>query len=244
MLSKAEFSEAIDKQFAEELRLFFQTVPYATHLTDPATDLSEAYYLRHRIETIKRIKMTASTDALALAVMTHENYDLARKWAKYTVQEMNHDRMFIKDLEEHGYTESQINEMDSFESTKQLGLYLEDNIKVSGSMVAVTYSLFVEWNSERYSRKAVEKAEKQYSERHVSGSKAHVNFDEDQDHYQLIVGIAHQLIKNDEHERQLFQMAKDIAAFFRAYFTEVYQYTMEGKTYQPEGGVPLGGLAT
>jgi len=226
MFSLAKFREAFEKQCEEEVALFFRTVPHAEHLTDPSTDLDETYYIRHRVETIKRIQMTARTDALALVALIREHYDLARKWAKYTLQEMNHDLMFLRDLKEHGYSQEQVVAIAPFEATKHLGIYLENSINTYGPIAAVAYSLFVEWNSDRYSKKTVEKAMKKYSSKHTAGAKAHVHFDEDQDHYQLIVEIAYRLIENDGHARQLFQITKDISALFRAYFTELYHHTI------------------
>ena len=230
MQNIAKFDSKIDEIFEKEIKIFFQNIPYASHLTDKNVDLDENYYIRHRIETIKRIKMTSRTDAIALAEMINENYDLSRKWAKYTLQEMNHDLMFMKDLKTHGYTQSQVDDVELFESTKNLGAYLEDSISKYGPIAAVAYSLFVEWNSDRYSKKAVEKAQEKYSERHISGSKAHVHFDEDHDHYQLIMSIAYHLIRDDDHEMQFFQITKDISSLFRSYFMELYQDTINKKT--------------
>lgn len=225
MLNRKTLEERLDEVLCEEVERFVASVPYAKHLTDDTQELNEEYYLRHRIETIWRIRMTSKTDALALARMVDEDYEAARSWARYTVQEMNHDLLFLKDLRAHGYTFEGFASVGPFDSTRALLSYLTDRIEADGSIAAVAYSIFVEWNSERYSSKAVSKAEKRFSRRHVTGSGAHVGIDEDQDHYSMMLDIAHRLLEGDCREEVLFQMIRDISALFRQYFCELYEAT-------------------
>lgn len=212
--------------FQDELAIYFDTVDYAKHLTENSEELNELYYLRHRIETIKRIRMTAALDALALSKMLSTNYEAARKWAKYTLQEMNHDKMFMGDLKRHGLNEEQVDSVQPMLATVQKGKFLEDKILNWGPLAAVAYSLFVEWNSDQYSEKTVERAEEKYTVSHVKGSRAHVNFDIHEDHLEIMFGVAHDLLTSEQHFEELLEVCKSISSMFRDYFQELYQSTI------------------
>ena len=99
-----DFACDLERLLVREGQRFLATVPYASHLTDPTADLNEAYYLRHRVETIKRIRLTSKVDALALACLVDQDYDAARRWSQYVAEELGHDRLFLRDLMHHGYT--------------------------------------------------------------------------------------------------------------------------------------------
>jgi hypothetical protein len=99
------FRKLIDARVTKDVQSILGTVPFAGHLIEDEQVLDEAYYVRHRIETVKRIRMTAKIDALALASLIDIDYEAARKWSHYISQELNHDVLFMKDLEKHGCTE-------------------------------------------------------------------------------------------------------------------------------------------
>ncbi|NEO96077.1 MAG: hypothetical protein F6K56_40395 [Moorea sp. SIO3G5] len=226
MLNRKELEESLDYILRQEVERILATVPYAGHLTDENHELDEEYYLRHRIETIKRIRMTSKTDALALAHMVDEDYEAARLWGRYTAQELNHDLLFMKDLRQHGYTDEMVAAIEPFPSTMAMIDYLKNQIESIGSLPALAYSIFTEWNSERASAKVVEKAEKKYSKSFVSGSKAHVVTDETQDHYKIMLDIAHTLLAKKGDEKILIMLLKDISVFMGDYFDELYEQTV------------------
>lgn len=227
MLDRKELSEFLDDIMQREVEQFLATVPYASHLTDPDQELDTDYYLRHRVETIKRIRMTSKTDALALACMVEEDYDAARWWSQYVAEELGHDVLFMNDLRQYGYTNDAVEEVEPFQSTKTLLEYLTKNIESTGSLAAVAYSLFVEWNSERYSPRVVEKAEKKYSASYVSGSKAHLAIDKNEGHYETMLDITHSLLIKYGDENVLIDLIKHISGFFRDYFCELYEESVE-----------------
>jgi hypothetical protein len=226
MLNREELERRIDQFLQQEVGQILTAVPYANHLADESQELDEDYYLRHRVETIKRIRMTSKTDALALAHMVEEDYDAARLWGRYTVQELNHDLLFLKDLRQHGYTDQLVDETEPFESTVAMLDYLANKIKETGSLAAVSYSIFVEWNSQRCSAKVVERAEEKYSRHHVVGSKTHVGIDDDQDHYKMMLDISYRLLLKKADESILFNLLKSISALFASYFRELYEKTV------------------
>jgi len=222
---------SVESILAEEVSRIFSEVPYAGHLTADNEELDDAYYLRHRVETICRIRLTSKTDALALFHMVDEDYDAARLWARYLTQELNHDLLFLKDMHQHGFSNEDVFSVPPFASTSALIQYLTRAIHHSGALPAVAYSLFVEWNSMRGSAKVVEKAEKKYSQTYVMGSKAHIGIDVEQAHYAGMLDVAHRLLeKSGQAEASLIELLRDISGFFRAYFNELYEHTIGARS--------------
>lgn len=227
MLSRLQLEIFLDRLMEEEGEKFLADVPHAEHLTDPLKPLNEKYYLRHRIETVKRIRLTARIDALALAKMIGQDYEAARGWSNYAAQELSHDLLYLADLRRHGYSEAQVNEIEPFPATRSMLHYLEESTERFGAIAAVAYSLFVEWNSARYSSKAVARASEHFSPEFVKGSRAHVGIDDDLDHYSMMVGIVHRLLGRQADETVLAALIRQIASYFRDYFRELSGATMD-----------------
>jgi hypothetical protein len=228
MATRHELSARLDEVMDEEAAVFLSHVPHASHLTDDRP-LDAAYYIRHRIETVKRIRLTARTDALALARMVEEDYEAARIWGHYICEELDHDTMFLADLEKHGVSRATVDATPLFAATRQTIEYIERKLEKNGSIAAVAYSVFVEWNSARYSKPAVVKAASTFSHDHVAGSHSHLGIDEEEDHYASMVDVAYRLLKGSDPERILIPLIRDFAALFRQYFEELYGDTI-GRT--------------
>lgn len=224
MDKSTSFAESLEALFRQENERFLAEVPRASHLTDGRA-LELAYYLRHRVETIKRIRMTARTDALSLAAMVLEDYDAARVWARYICEELDHDCMFYVDLEHHGLTRAAVDAIVPLPATTALGDYLEQRIEQHGSLCAVAYSVFVEWNSERYSRPAVDKARAAFGEAATEGSFSHLAVDEQEDHARTMIALAEGLTQTLERRTLFLTDLSEIAALFRRYFRELHEAT-------------------
>lgn len=225
-MNRNALAARLDALMEEEAARFLVEVPFASHLTDTEA-LDVAYYVRHRIETIKRIRLTARSDALALASMIEEDYDAARPWARYLAEELNHDTMFLDDLAKHGVTRAAVEATPLFTATEDMIEYLDQNIRRFGSIAAVAYSIFVEWNSARYSSAAVSKAAAAFGESHIDGSRMHVSIDEDEDHNAVMIDVAYRLLQRAASEEVLSKLIRDIGALFRKYFKELYISTRE-----------------
>ncbi len=227
MIQYDDFRQTIDRLCQGEVERFISTVPYAKHLTEPNGDgLNADYYIRHRIETVKRIRLTAKTDASALAILTGKNYQLARRWSAYAAEELKHDRMFVTDLRTHGIEESLIDGIEPFFSTQLLVGYLHFELDRIGPLAAVAYSVFVEWNSTRYSATVVENAARQFSEKHVKGSRHHIGIDTEEDHAADMVRLAYDLLSNSRDDEEFYRCLKNFAQLFREYFRELYEETI------------------
>jgi hypothetical protein len=82
----------------------------------------------------------------------------------------------------------------------------------------------VEWNSARFSRRAVEKARDTYGVSHVGGSLSHLEVDEGEDHYESMVGVAERLTRDARHYELFFEDLTEIAKLFRRYFHELSHF--------------------
>lgn len=206
---------------------FHDTVPYARHLTGECGELDLNYYVRHRIETVKRIWGTARTDALALASMVEEDYEASRLWAEYIAEELNHDRLYLRDLAKHGYSTEEVRSVPQLPATQDLLGFLTTEIASCGALPAVCYSIFVEWNSARYSRPAVDRAEDFLSREHVSGSRSHLSIDEEEDHYSVMVNVASRLLQREHSNVDLAnEYLRTISFLLSNYFVQLYESTV------------------
>jgi hypothetical protein len=217
--------QAIETVLVEEATLFGVSVPRAAHLIDGRESLDVPYYVRHRIETVRRIRATAHTDALALAAMIQEDYSAARKWVEYAHTEMNHDRLYLGDLRAHGLTEEAVLLVPPFPATDLLLRMLAWRIAELGSLPAVAYSIFVEWNSSLASRNVVERAGSSLSDDHVKGARAHTAIDEKDAHYEVMLDIACSVMRARGYSMPVLEaLIHEIAAVFRSYFYELHLY--------------------
>jgi hypothetical protein len=218
---------SVTSVLVEENQLFRALVPRADHFSATSDQpLNTAYYLRHRIETVHRVRAMAKTDAMALACMVDEDYDAARLWAHYLEQEMNHDQLYLVDLSRHHISREQVLTTPWFPSTGELVRYLIARISIYGSLPAVAYSVFVEWNSERLSRGAVDRAAAAFSADHVKGARAHLGIDDKDGHVATMIQVAHRIVSKRGTSDLLVILLREISALFRAYFTELHWWAV------------------
>lgn len=225
--NRNDFASQVDAFMVTEMERLFSRVPGARRLADPRIPLEDAYYIRHRVETVKRIWLTSQTDALALAAMVDEDYEAARWWSKYIYQELNHDLLYLADLQKHGYTLAQVAVIPAYASTRAMVAYIRSQIKEIGAMAAVAYSVWVEWNSDKTSGIVVERAKEKYSSAHVKGSHAHVHIDINEDHYAIMIDVMHKLIQRRGGDAlPFFNMLYRLTDFVASYFDELEAETM------------------
>jgi hypothetical protein len=221
---------SIENVLTEEAAVFGASVPRAAHLIDEKEQLDISYYLRHRIETVRRIRATAVTDALALAAMIQEDYGAARQWADYLHTEMNHDRLYLADLQAHGLSETAVLSVPPLPTTDLLIRTLTHRLAELGSLPAVAYSVFVEWNSSIASRKVVQRAGSAFSDAHVKGSRAHTAIDDREGHYDEMLDIACSVMQARHYPMPILEgLIREFAAIFRAYFYELHIYAIPAR---------------
>ena len=72
----------------------------------------------------------------------------------------------------------------------------------------------------------IDKVAEKFSKSFVIGAKAHVKIDENEDHYEMMLDVAHRLIVKYADEEILIDILRKIAEFIAAYFYELYQETV------------------
>lgn len=232
----AAFRAAVDAALLQEARLF-AAVPGAGHLTRQDAPLDPVYYLRHRIEVVHRIRATARSDALALACMLGEDYEAARLWAEYAEEEMNHDRLYLADLERHGLSRARVLGTPPFPATHRLLAYLDRRTAELGSLPAVAYALFVEWNSRQAGPQAVARAAERFGPDCVRGAHAHVEIDQRDDHDEMMYEVAYRVCRARGLATEvLIQLLHDIGQLQRGYFAELHAYAARRR---PDSGAAL-----
>jgi hypothetical protein len=224
-MSLEQWKQTIDRVMVNECTLFAGTVPRADHLSTSSAPLDQTYYLRHRIETVRRIWETARTDAIALSIMIREDYEAARQWAEYLREEMNHDRLYLSDLARHGIAVETVKATPAFASTARLLATLEQRIAELGSLPAVAYSVFVEWNSKQASPAATERASAAFGPDYVKGARAHIAIDEREQHDDMMLDVAKAVLTARRYpDGVLTALLAEFGALFRDYFIELDQY--------------------
>jgi phytanoyl-CoA dioxygenase PhyH len=226
-------SKFVDRVMREETERFVGEVPYASHLTD-GQELDENYYIRHRVETVRRIRLTARTDALALARMVDDDYSAARKWSRYVTDELGHDVLFLRDLARHHVPEQAVIDGRPFAATLAMVQFIDGEIKKVGPLAAVAYSLVVEWSSMQFSPRTVEKAQETFSAEHVAGSKVHLGIDEDEDHYKMMLEVVSRILEKAGGIVVLERLMRMLCAYFRQYFTELHDATVLSARPRPQ----------
>jgi hypothetical protein len=220
----AGFADRVERFMVAEAHRLFSAVPSARHLASPEHPLDTAYYLRHRVETVKRIWLTSRTDALALASMIDEDYDAARVWSKYITEELSHDILYLRDLEKHGYSLADVAGVPLFPSTTAMVAYISDQIRRRGSLSAVAYSVWVEWHSDKTSYLVVDRARAAFSPKHVKGAHAHTHIDEHEDHYASMLRVVEILLARGAADvEEFFRLLRGYTEFFADYFRELEQ---------------------
>jgi hypothetical protein len=175
--------------------------------------------------------------------MIGEDYDAARIWARYACTELDHDQMSYDDLERQGLSRPEIDATPALSATEALGHFLEESITRYGSLPAVAYSVYVEWNSERFSRRAVIKAAESFGDAQVAGARSHLEVDDAESHCHEMLILAERLTRNEGEESRLFALIDDIAALFRDYFTQLAVCDLPEPVLQRSGLVVGGALS-
>lgn len=212
----------------DEAVRYREEVPFSQHLTgEDGEQLNEPYYLQYRIDDIHRIWGTACIDSLALSQLIRIDYDAAREWGHYTVEEMNHDKLFLLDLATHGITEEDVVQTPLLPSTQNILDFLENSIRKEGPLAALAYSLFLEQGSEQSAAKTVANIKQHYGEHAAQGAHAHLHIDGDEQHYEMVMRVARSVLdKRTEGVGRLITLLQHVGELFRGYYCELYRMTV------------------
>jgi hypothetical protein len=225
-ISKPDLRSRVDARLDELIARFYDEVPWATHfLSGQKIDL--AYYRRHTVETILRIRRKRLVDAYAIRYFTLNDPPVAALWCHYTEDEMLHDRMFLRDLEKVGVTADEAYATEPMQATKMMMGYLLYGIEYDGTPLALLTSVYlIEYVSVLTQPGWLDNMAKDIGEDHLAGARAHVGTDVEDDHADFVWEVLVTLLSDDEDERRMFAHVDALYDLWAAYFTELYETTV------------------
>lgn len=225
-ISNQEIENGLITAAEKGMSALFERVPFARvfHL---GQETNLAYFRRHLIETVVRMKLDIQTDAYALYKMRPFDNDLSRKFAQYLSEEAGHDEMFLADIKRFGIDRDEALATKPFNSTENLiGLFYY-NLNHVGPMMTVLWGWLVEWYSDNYNGKITQKAADEFGAEKVKGSFAHLAVDDLKDHHAFMLSTIAILINNENDLLAAQQMVARLIDLLADYFNELYEMTIK-----------------
>lgn len=234
---------------AQEMEVLFRRVPFAREFhAGTATDA--AYYRRHLIETVLRIRLNNEVDAYCLHKIASRNYKLGAKLAQYLAEELGHEGFFVQDIRHMGVDKAAIDATRPFVSTEKLIGYLYYAIDHDGPMATMVWNWFVEWYSDTYNKTITRKATEVVGDGGTRGFRKHIEFDDDHDHISLMFSTVELTVQSPGDRQRVRDYLKTFIGFIGEYFHELHDATLgraggarSGASVPGSGGAPEGPLS-
>lgn len=217
--------ERLQKLAQESVERQFDRVPKMREFhTGEWTD--REYFVRHKTETVLRIRLNNEVDSYALFKVGSKDDALAAKLAQYLAEEYGHENMFTRDLVKFGLTLDELNATPVFPSTAKLMGYLRLAADSRGPAPTTVWDWFVEWYSDRYNQIILNKATEEFGKEYTRGSQTHLDFDEDHDHDELMFKTVSLAVEGFGSVEQAYQDLVTYIDLIGDYFAELYEATV------------------
>lgn len=217
--------EQLEKIASEQMEELFRSAPRARDFHE-GTWIDRAYYERHLVETVLRIRLNNEVDAYGLYKVGSKDHRLAATLAQYLSEENNHEGMFLRDLKRFGIEKEQVDSTRPFRSTEYLMGYLYFAINEQGPLPTAVWNWFVEWYSDQYNPVITDKAAAELGADMVKGSQAHIEYDESHDHDDLMWSTVERAIRGWGDFASAERLLRNFVDLIRLYFTELYEDTV------------------
>ncbi len=224
MREKISCQQAVDHCLCEMEKLFSKISFAKAFHSGEKTDL--AYYKRHLIEIILRIKLNNEVDAYSLYKLGYRDNYLSKKLATYLSEEYGHEAFFMSDLNSLGVTANEVDNTDPFFSTKKLIGYLYYSIMKDGAMPTMVWNWLVEWYSDTYNHIITNKFSDEFGKDKVIGSLKHLSFDEKHDHLSLMFSTIQATVKDDSDIDKIKTYISNFIYLIGEYYQELYDNTL------------------
>lgn len=230
-----ELRGRVDARLDELTARFYREVPYATHFV-AGEDIDLDYYRRHNVETVLRIRRKRLVDAYAIRHFTLHDPRAAAAWCHYTEDEMLHDHLFLRDLEAVGVTPDDAYGTEPMQATKMMMGYLLYGIEYDGTPLALLTSVYlIEYVSVLTQPRWLDNIARDLGEDNLTGARAHVGTDIDDDHADFVWRILRTLVHHAEDEDRMFEHIDALYDLWAMYFTELYEETVARRDAHPAG---------
>lgn len=227
-----EFRARVDAVLDGMIQAIGHNAPAVRYLAG-AKQIDRELFKRHTIETILRIRLARVADSKALCLFTKEDPRSAQQWAKYTEEEMLHDKLFLKDLKNLGVEEAQVYGTDPFLATQLLQGYLYYTLEHEGPRGLITKSYFVEYTTRKTQALWNENVKQSLGEKAVRGAVAHLNYDLDEDHSSDVWNVLMSTVRTPQDEERVLYHLHAYYGLFTAYFNELAARTRSELLEQP-----------
>jgi hypothetical protein len=225
---RPELRKRADALMDAMIREFYEKVPFGAHMAK-SDKVDSAYYKRHTIETILRLRMKRTCDAIAIQYFTKRDPVLAKKWAQYMDDEMLHDvEFFVHDLEKMGVSLEEIYATEPLLSTKLLMGYYQYGMEFDGTPLALIASVyFVEYTTTRTQVDWLNNISRSLGDVAVRGSRGHVELDLAEDHDDFVWDALMSLVPDEAAGERMLQHIAHVGELYVAYFIELYEHTVK-----------------
>jgi hypothetical protein len=222
--SNPEFRTQVDALLDSMIESVYKSAPAARYLAS-AKQVDVELFKRHTVETILRIRLARIADSKALYLFTRSDPVAAHKWARYTEEEMLHDKLFLKDLKNLGMEEEAVYGTDPLLATKLLQGYLYYTLEHEGPRGLITKSYFVEYTTRKTQAAWNENVKRSLGDKAVRGAEAHLSYDVDEDHSTDVWNVLMSTVKSKEDEARVLYHLHVYFGLFSAYFNELASKT-------------------
>lgn len=225
---RGELRDRVNSRLDALVAKFYEEVPWATHFLK-GDKINLDYYRRHNTETVLRIRRKRVVDAYAIRYFTHNDPKAAADWCGYCQDEMLHDRMFMADLKKVGLTAAEVYATEPMRATKMMMGYLLYGMEYDGTPLALVTSVYlIEYVSVLTQPIWLDNMAADLGEDKLSGARAHVSTDVDDNHADFVWGVLMSLVRDEADERRMFEHLDALYDLWAGYFTELYRATVEG----------------
>lgn len=215
----------VDAYLNQKIEHWNNTVPYAQHFEEK--EINQAYYIRHLVETVWRIRLMRIIGAKALVSITQKVPVAAQIWANYEMEEMIHDELFLQDLKKQGVSKEAVLKIGPYLSTKLLSGYFSYLIDHEGPLGVIAYSYLVEHVNVKLEAKKLSAMKLSLGEAAIGGQLAHAHTDIQEDHPGEVWQVIRGLIFNQDDIDRLYRYLDECQYLLAMYFNELYDDTIE-----------------
>ena len=220
---RARLDQYLDRKMVE----WAATVPYANHLEGKNVD--SAWYRRHTIEHVWRIRLSRSAHSKALHAITKISPEAAQLYGQYQADEMNHDTLYLQDCYAAGVTHEELLKTEPFLATRLLQGFFYFVTEHESPIGVVASSYLVEYTTAKLTPRQITSLRTSLGEEMIKGQLAHVNTDVGEDHAGEMWRILRYLIQSEDDVEKVLRYFDDIQTILALYFRELYEATVDVK---------------
>ena len=224
-LSSEDVLNVLEPIAMAEMEKLFHRVPFARDFHQGAkTHL--AYYRRHLLETVVRMRLDIQTDAYCLYKMRPVDNKLSQLFARYLSEEAGHDNLFLRDVEMFGINKQEALQSKPLDATENLIGYFYYCINHEGPLLTVLWGWFVEWYSDRFNKVIAQRAAAEFGAEKLKGSFAHLVIDGQEDHSNFMLKTLSHAIQSQEDVMRAQRYLRRVIGFLEDYFRELFETTI------------------